>query len=164
MLPDDTLRQRVLDAIANLPPADRADRISRLPQDITLAPDYRGYFNTRVTTVADTTFGQEATHFKFTPLVKEGCLIMQPAETGEKGAVTFKRSHSRHAGEARLLDALIDFNLRFPRNHNLRLPVMPLPLQEGETGPKVLIIQVTDSTSVKRATRSKALAPPPPAI
>jgi hypothetical protein len=138
--------------------------------EFTVSPSYQAYANPRLTTNIDTLFQGEVTHLKFTPLVADGYVIIQTAMKEELGAVEFVRGDSRPTGTVSLRAALNGFDLVWPDDRKLKIPVQTETITVGEESRTLLLLRVKRPITAKREKRprkksaAKAQPPAPVAI
>lgn len=150
------LLKRLADMLTTGRVATRNDLLERYPKTITVTRDYFGYANPGVTVDIDATSTGEVAYVKFIPMLKDGCVMLLPAEATDVGAVEFRRSETRHTGDFPMRAALAGFNLDLPETRKLELPVQSteITLADG-TKQTILLIWVKRPTSKKAQSRPR---------
>lgn len=151
------LLQRMADAVATGQPVTADVYVDLKDQTMTLSRDYEGWWNAKITRAGDTLNGAQnpVTHYRFHPMLTDGCVVMLPAVRGESGATPFVRSDSGRTGTINMRQALIGFNLTFPRSGKLHLPVEVVDLP-GAAPRKALALFVKNPNSQPQTTAGRA--------
>lgn len=151
---DEALQKKIAEALQQNKVATREDMVSNYPMLATLTPDYNAYLNPRVTQSVDSLSNGEVTHLSFIPMVDEGFVIVQSVRKDEPGAMEFARSESRRTGIVNMRAALNDFDLDWPEDRKLKMPVLVKELPVGDQKRQVVLFRVKKAGSKVRQTRS----------
>lgn len=139
---DPGLLKRIQKAIESGEAATRDDLVENLEDEFTVSPNFMAYANLKVTNHIDAMQIQPVTHLKFTPLVDDGIVIVQPTTKGEKGAEEFVRGETRRTGRVNVRAALNGFDLAFPETRSLRLKVETQNVAAASGPRAILLIKV----------------------
>lgn len=151
---DDQQRKLIEAALAKKLTATRGDLLQRFPLEITVSPDYTGYFNPRVTIMVDNSVTFEVTHVKFTPVPEAGLIAVEACQAGDTGAEVFTRGDSGRTGAVPMKAALQGFKLTYPEDRKLKLPIESNTVTiDGQERTLVML-------QVKRPARKKTLLRP----